>query len=143
MVKGGKLMHTKIENGMIVLGNNTTAILNEHLEELKKEYQHLDVNVSPELRREYEEVLFALRRRIQSAGIILRRKLRYHGRLLEKYEKRPRWWPRRESSGENIHESDFYMREIKDLEFDIERRYCEIKMLRCRRQCLVRALKRY
>lgn len=135
-------MLTKIEKGVCTLGTRLSKLLEKECQEIKAVYEKLDVNVSAEVRRKYEEELLSLRRKIMVDSRLLRRSLRHHMVLVKKYKYRPRWWPKRKSSTEEIHESDVYMKEIKKLELEIERRYYDIKELRCRRQYLARAMKR-
>lgn len=137
-------MRTKIEKGVCTLGGRLSNLLVQECQEIKAEYEQINVNVSLEVRRKYEDELLALRRKIMVDSRFLRRKLRYHMVLVEKYKYRPRWWPKRTelSPGLYINENDIHLMKIHDLEIEIQRRYYDIKELRCRRQCLARALKR-
>lgn len=137
-------MHTKIENGVVILGELRSKPLEKEYQEIEAFYQQIDVNVSAEIRRKYEEELFSLRRKIMTNSRLLRRSLRHHMILVKKYKYRPRWWPKRTAvvPGEGIHENDSHMKKIHELAVEIENLYCEIKLLCCHRQYLARALKR-
>jgi len=137
-------MCTKIEKGVCTLGGRLSKLLEQECQEIKAAYEKIDVNVSAEVRRKYEEELLSLRRKIMTDSRLLRRSLRHHMVLVEKYKYWPRWWPKRTelSPGLYINENDVHMMKIHNLAIEIERRYYDIKELRCRRQYLARALKR-
>ena len=137
-------MRTKIENGRCILGTDMTESLEREFKGLKASYAMVCANISPEFRRECEDALSFLRIKTINDSVLLRRKFRYHMLLHKKHKQSPRSWAKfiGVSSDSGINENDAIMSKILELETEIEKSYYDLKILRFRRQCLARAMKR-